>query len=48
MVAGAGHRQLFPDQSLRGHMHRHEADFVALTLDPKVHHALAALNVPDS
>ena len=42
-----GQHQVFFDQALRGHMHRHKAYFVALAFNPEVHYAVAALNVPD-
>ena len=44
--AVAREREIFLDQPLRRGMHGNKPDFVALALDPKMHHALTALNVP--
>ena len=41
----AREREIFLDQPLRGGMHGNKSDFVALALDPKMHHALTALQV---
>src|SRR5271170_2931657 len=45
--AVAGESQVFLDQPLRHCMHGHEPDFAALALNPKMHHALTALDVSD-
>jgi hypothetical protein len=42
-----GQCQVFLNEPLGRHMHRHEADFVALALDAEVQHALTALDIPD-
>ncbi len=44
---GGGERQILLDQPLRQRVHGHEPDFAALAPDPKMYHALAALDVPD-
>jgi hypothetical protein len=41
-------RQIFLNQALRQHVHRHKPDFVALPLDPEMHYALTALHVADA
>jgi hypothetical protein len=46
LSAVAGERQVFLDQPLRHGMNGNELDFAALARDPKVHHTLAALDVP--
>jgi len=41
----AREREIFLDQPLRRGMHGNKPDFVALALDPKMHHALTALHI---
>jgi hypothetical protein len=43
--AVAGECEVFFDQALGGHVHRHKPYFVALALDAEVHHAVAALDI---
>ncbi len=45
--AVADDRQVVLDQPLRHRMYGTKPDLAALAPDPKVHHALAALDVPD-
>ena len=47
ILAVACERQIFLDEALRQCVNRNEADFVALAVDAKVHHTLAALDVLD-
>src|SRR5271163_5188904 len=41
----AGERQIFLDQPLRQHLDGYEPDLTAFSLDPKMQHALPALDV---
>ena len=46
-VAMSGPRQILLDRPLRGRVDRDKADLVALAVDPEMHDALTAVQVPD-